>query len=474
MSGGDVYTLTGQTYENRPVWGNDDFVIRSYGNSWIWQTSLDSPYLYKTVSESTLPWLWTGSVKAVCSCPTGSTLVTARSSNWGKCISDVVSPCAEGFVRLSPSAACTPCSGYEVASGTTCVCPAGYTGAGCTPPAQIALSVSGAIDTALSGSYVFVGSNLTAAGARFPVYVKVDRYWPATPLGSSDVYLSYVEDKRAWALSSLLAAPGKLKFAFTNSANVTIALPLGSILPALAFNASDALSFSSTGTFEITAGFSVTPSQVPTPSQTRTQAPSPSMTQSPTPSSTATPASKLLGSPFGDLSIVALRLSNSGAALSTTAGNRISLDEYADLGATSTRLQTIPISSCSLNDAVQVSTMVFQGHLTQSVGEQMISFPCIGVAPGQLVTGAANVIQSVNYLGVAPSPVTMSRTGPGAIAAVVAPSGLTYVVTKEGISAVTPAGVTTAIKTGNDFTAVAIFANTLYACEYPSCSVHNS
>ena len=142
---------------------------------------------------------------------------------------------------------------YAVASGTTCVCPTGYSaasGGACTPPAQVVVAVGGRLDAGLAGTYALSGFNVTAAGAPFPVYARTAPYWAWTPAGSVDVLLTYLPAPRNWAL---VTSAGALRFAFANASGQTIALPLGSTLSALAFNASDASAFSMPGTIVISA-----------------------------------------------------------------------------------------------------------------------------------------------------------------------------------------------------------------------------
>ena len=254
MSGGADYTLVNVTVKNKPVWKNADwYIVSGSSPAWQWQPSLTSCCYWQSVSQSTPPWAWTGSITATCSCPAGLTLSTDRVT-WGKCISSApatTGPCAEGFVRATPGATCTACPSYAVASGSTCVCPSGYAsagGGGCTPPVQVSVAVGGGVDPALGGNFTLIGSNWTAAGAPFPVYGRIAPYWPSTPAGSSDVFLTYLPEPRNWALVS--SGAGAPRFAFANSPGQTIALPLGSALSALVFNATDASAFSTPGSLQ--------------------------------------------------------------------------------------------------------------------------------------------------------------------------------------------------------------------------------
>lgn len=250
-----TYTLQSVTVGGKPVWYNGEWFIVAYGSSWIWQPSLDSCCYWDIVSQDAPPWGWTGAITAQCSCPPGLTLSTDRAT-FGKCRSaaPVTSgPCAEGFVRATAGAVCTACPRYAVASGTTCVCPTGYSaasGGACTPPAQVTVAVGGRVDAGLAGTYALSGFNSTAAGAPFPVYARTAPYWAWTPVGSIDVLLTYLPEPRNWAL---VTSAGALRFAFANASGQTIALPLGSTLSALAFNASDASAFSMPGTVLISA-----------------------------------------------------------------------------------------------------------------------------------------------------------------------------------------------------------------------------
>ena len=159
MSGGFTYTLTNLTSDGRPVWKNSDWLIRTYGDAWIWQPSLDSCCFWNIVNDAAPPWKWTGDIKATCTCPAGSALSNSR-ANYGKCIPDVSksAPCAEGLIRSAPNTVCVACAGFRVAgaSATTCVCPSGYTGADCTPPLQITILLSGAVDAGLGGTFVLL------------------------------------------------------------------------------------------------------------------------------------------------------------------------------------------------------------------------------------------------------------------------------------------------------------------------------
>ena len=258
LSGGSIYTLVNVTVLGKPVWKNADwFIVPTWWPGWIWQPSLTSNSYWQSVSQVAPPWAWTGAITATCSCPAGLTLSTSRAT-WGKCLSTAPStsgPCDEGFVRATPGATCTACPSYAVASGSACVCPAGYSSAGggaCTPPAQVSLTVGGGVDPALAGNFTLVGSNSTAAGAPFPVYGRAAPYWPATPAGSYDVLLTYLPVPRNWALVSTGA--GAPRLAFASAPGQTIALPLGSTLSALVFNATDASAFSTPGSLQVVAG----------------------------------------------------------------------------------------------------------------------------------------------------------------------------------------------------------------------------
>lgn len=160
-------------------------------------------------------------------------------------------------MRAAPGVACTACPRYAVASETTCVCPAGYSsagGGGCTPPAQVSVAVGGGVDPGHAGNFTLVGSNSTPAGAPFPVYARIVPFWPWAPAGTSDVLLTYLPEPRNWALVS---TAGALRLVFANAQGQSIALPLGSTLSALAFNATDASAFSTAGTLLVASSGTV-------------------------------------------------------------------------------------------------------------------------------------------------------------------------------------------------------------------------
>lgn len=306
MGGGSTYVLQrGLTSSGRPVWKNSVYYIKFTGSQWLWVDSLSVGYYYKSFTSTAQPWAWTGSVTAVCSCPTNFTLGTG--ANFGTCSarasianssnsSGSGAPCAEGLVARTPGAACTPCGGYRVAdaAGSSCICPAAYlfnstTGA-CTPPPLIIVFLSGeGVDPDLGGQFALIGSNTTQQGGVYPLYGRTDPYRADSAPGTVDVFLTFLPPPLAqWSLSASATAPLTPRYAFTKAAT-SLVLPLGTPPLALqSFNASDNNAFSLAGSLSIVAGIRATPTQSRTPSGTTSQSVTASGSRTQTQSGTRT------------------------------------------------------------------------------------------------------------------------------------------------------------------------------------------
>lgn len=189
----------------------------------------------------------------------------------------------------------------------------------------------------------------------------------------------------------------------------------------------------------------------------------------------------VLAAQFSSGSIVALRLSNGGAALGLTTGNAVLLDEFSSSGS---KLQTIaaPSTSCSIGGSVQVS-YIYEGRLTSSTDSQLVSFTCYSAASGAAVASASRQLFSVGVNGVLSSPVATGLSGVAAFAAVKvannAASGF-YHGGSAGLYYTAAAGGSSTLMHTYDATSIVIWANSLcklrnaglqkYAC---TVSVHH-
>ena len=164
-------------------------------------------------------------------------------------------------------------------------------------------------------------------------------------------------------------------------------------------------------------------------------------------------------------SIVSLRLSNNGSALSASNGNAIFLDEISPSG---TLLQTLPApTSCTLDAAVRGGSYYYEGRICPSVDRQLVAFSCFGAAIGVSVTSATRQITSVGIDGTFSSPVSTALTGVGAFSAIKVyntASGGFYHGAWAGLYYIPPAGGSyVQLQSTLDVATVGIFANSL--CE---------
>ena len=171
---------------------------------------------------------------------------------------------------------------------------------------------------------------------------------------------------------------------------------------------------------------------------------------------------------FKTNSIVALRLSNSGAELSPSNGNSLHLDEFSPSGA---KLQTLkgPVG-CTLGSAARLSGYHYSGRVTRSVDKQLVSYTCVGAGVNAPVADATRNIVTVASDGKFSTPLSTGITGAGAFASMKitntatsgyyhggdSPNGL-YYLPAEGGSSVT-------LQSAYDITALAIFEGSL--CKY--------
>jgi hypothetical protein len=211
---------------------------------------------------------------------------------------------------------------------------------------------------------------------------------------------------------------------------------------------------------------SATQSQSSSQSQTASQ--SQSMSASPSPSASQSQSSSRHPDPFSLNSIVALRLSNSGAALSDTYGNTVFLDEISTSGV-HLRTRATP-SLCTIGGASQAPSQapdMYEGRLTLSPDEQVLSYICLGASAGSPVASANRKIISVNSSGLFSSPVDTASTGVGVFSAVRAYDSLSsgsYFGDIASLRYVVPGGGSnTVLLNSHGALSVAIFANSLCA-----------
>lgn len=172
---------------------------------------------------------------------------------------------------------------------------------------------------------------------------------------------------------------------------------------------------------------------------------------------------RALAAQFYSGSIVALRLSNGGAALGLTTGNAVFLDEFNPSGS---KLQSLAApSSCTIGGSVQVS-YIYEGRLTSSTDSQLVTFTCYSAASGAAVTSAARQLISVGVNGALSSPIATGLSGVAAFAAVKvannAASGF-YHGGSGGLYYSAAGGGASTLLNSYDATSIVIWANSL--CE---------
>ena len=158
--------------------------------------------------------------------------------------------------------------------------------------------------------------------------------------------------------------------------------------------------------------------------------------------------------------IVALRITNGGAALGTTTGNAIVVDQYNGTALTSST--PIPPSGCSLDGAVADGAYVYEGRIMPSVDALSVTLGCFATAAGIAVSGTARAIVSMNASNAVAAPLSTYVAGAGLMTVIKAASGAYYVGAVNGLSYVSPAGITTSLSAQYDITAVAIYAGSLW------------
>lgn len=165
---------------------------------------------------------------------------------------------------------------------------------------------------------------------------------------------------------------------------------------------------------------------------------------------------------FAARSLVALRLSNGGAALGTTTGNAVFLDEFSPSGS---KLQTLETGSCTVGSSAQFA-YIYEGRLTSSADSQLVSYTCYSAPVGASVASAARQIISVGVDGVLTSPIATGLSGAAAFAAVKransAASGH-YHGGSGGLYFTPAGGGSSTLLNSYDATSIAIWANSL--CE---------
>lgn len=160
--------------------------------------------------------------------------------------------------------------------------------------------------------------------------------------------------------------------------------------------------------------------------------------------------------------IVALRLTNGGAALSATNGNAIVIDQYNGTALVSST--PVPPTQCSL-DGAAVNTYVYEGRLSQSSDALSVSLGCFATAVGTPVSGAARAIVSINASNFVSAPLSTLLAGPALMAVTQAAAGAYYfgaAGTPLGLFYVSPAGVTTTLSSSLDIVAISIYSGSLW------------
>lgn len=168
---------------------------------------------------------------------------------------------------------------------------------------------------------------------------------------------------------------------------------------------------------------------------------------------------------FAAESLVALRLSNGGAALGTTTGNAVYLDEFSPSGS---KLQTLAApTSCTVGTSAQWS-YIYEGRVTNSADSQLVSLTCYNATVGTSVVSAARQIFSVGVDGVLTSPIDTGLSGVAAFAAVKRDNGPAsghYHGGSGGLYFTSAGGGSSTLLNAYDATSIAIWANSLCECD---------
>lgn len=160
--------------------------------------------------------------------------------------------------------------------------------------------------------------------------------------------------------------------------------------------------------------------------------------------------------------IVALRLTNGGAALSSVNGNAIVLDTY---NATTLVSSTpVPPALCSL-DGAPFQTYVYGGRISRSADSLNVTLACFASAAGTPVASAARALVSINASNRVSSPLSTAVLGPSLMSATQTASGAYYVGAggaQYGLFYVSPTGVSTTLSSTLDIASVMIYSGSLW------------